>query len=264
MNFKSRAVAEAVAEIEHPPPAFTDDALALRFAERHAGSLRYVATLGKWSLWDGQRWQIDETLMARHHAREVCRAASAECNQAKIAKLIASAKTISAAERLAQADRRIAATVDEWDVAPLIFGPGNSGRTVRKIASQRLLALRRILRVPRLYGMRFSLGSPTIRPNSSSTCAEWPVIRSLGQHKSTRCFFSMDLAQTARPHSLMRLPAVPAIIIGRPYRDLHCLIARSTPHGTGGLTWRAHCHCHRDRGRKTLGRITDQIAYRRR
>jgi putative DNA primase/helicase len=127
MNFKSRALAEVVAEIERRPPEFTDDSLALRFAEQHTNSLRYVATLGKWFLWDGQRWQTDDTLMARHRAREICRGASAECNQEKVAKLIASAKTISAVERLAQADRRIAATVDEWDADPWILNtPGGT------------------------------------------------------------------------------------------------------------------------------------------
>jgi putative DNA primase/helicase len=127
MNFKSRALAEVVAEIERRPPEFTDDSLALRFAEQHTNSLRYVATLGKWFLWDGQRWQTDDTLMARHRAREICRGASAECNQAKVAKLIASAKTISAVERLAQADRRIAATVGEWDADPWILNtPGGT------------------------------------------------------------------------------------------------------------------------------------------
>ena len=34
---------------------------------------------------------------------------------------IASAKTVAAIERLAKADRRIAATTDQWDVDPDIF-----------------------------------------------------------------------------------------------------------------------------------------------
>jgi putative DNA primase/helicase len=127
MNYHNSEMAEAVESDGRRPPKFTDDALALRFAERHATSLRYVASLGKWFLWHGQRWEIDNTLVARHRAREVCRAVSAECNQAKVAKLIASAKTISAVERLAQADRSIAAIVDEWDADPWILNtPGGT------------------------------------------------------------------------------------------------------------------------------------------
>jgi hypothetical protein len=35
------------------PPAFSDEALALRFAERHAEDLRFVAAWGKWLVWNG-------------------------------------------------------------------------------------------------------------------------------------------------------------------------------------------------------------------
>src|SRR3954449_13440548 len=72
------------------PPEFTDDALALRFSDQQRDRLRYVAALGKWLIWDGRRWIFDDTLLARHRAREACRAASAECKEAKVAKLIAS------------------------------------------------------------------------------------------------------------------------------------------------------------------------------
>ena len=97
------------------PPAFTDEALALRFAEEHADDLRYVAAWGKWLSWDGRRWRIDDTLHAFDQARKVCRAAAAECNKPKLATTLASAKTVAAVERLAKADRRLAATADQWD-----------------------------------------------------------------------------------------------------------------------------------------------------
>ena len=35
------------------PPAFSDEALALRFAELHADDLRFVAACGKWLSWTG-------------------------------------------------------------------------------------------------------------------------------------------------------------------------------------------------------------------
>jgi putative DNA primase/helicase len=80
-------------------PEFTDDALALRFAEEYEGSHRYVAALGKWFLWDGMRWKPDETLAARNNARLICRRAANECNSPRAAKNIASGKTVSAAHR---------------------------------------------------------------------------------------------------------------------------------------------------------------------
>src|SRR5215208_3391713 len=107
------------------PPEFTDDAIALEFAEQHADELRFVATLSKWLSWDGQRWLFDETLSARDRARHVCRETSTKCNEVRIAKTIASAKTVSAVERLAQADRRLAATVNQFDADPwLLNTPG--------------------------------------------------------------------------------------------------------------------------------------------
>jgi putative DNA primase/helicase len=111
----------AQAQQEWRPPAFCDDALALRFAERHADELRYVAKWATWMHWDGARWQPDETLAAFDRARVICREAAAECNKAKLAKELASAKTVAAIERLARADRRLAATVDQWDSDPWLL-----------------------------------------------------------------------------------------------------------------------------------------------
>ena len=103
------------------PPAFTDEALALQFAERHADDLRFVAAWGKWLSYTGTHWKIDDTLEAFDHARRVCRDAAASCNKGKLASALASAKTVAAVERLARADRRLAATTDQWDAAPWLL-----------------------------------------------------------------------------------------------------------------------------------------------
>jgi len=102
------------------PPAFADDALALRFSRLHAGDLRYTAAWGRWSVWNSTRWKCDETCRVMDLARHVCREASAECEE-KIAPRIASAVTIAAVERLARADRCHAATVDQWDADPWLL-----------------------------------------------------------------------------------------------------------------------------------------------
>ena len=100
-------------------PAFSDEALALEFAERHASNLRFVAAWNRWLFWNGAHWQFEETLRAWDFAREVCRDAAARCNRGKTANAIASAKTVYAVERLARSDRKIAATVGQWDADPL-------------------------------------------------------------------------------------------------------------------------------------------------
>jgi len=110
---------------ETRPPAFTDEALALRFAEEHTGRLRYVEVWGRWLTWDGTRWQFDDTLAAYDLVSEICRTASVECNRENTAAALASAKTVAAVERLARSDRRLAATVDRWDLDPwLLNTPG--------------------------------------------------------------------------------------------------------------------------------------------
>jgi hypothetical protein len=76
--------------------AFSDDALALRFAELHAGDLRYVAKWSIWMRWDGTRWQADDTLAVFDSARAVCRAA-AESAKPPLAQDLTSAKTVAAA-----------------------------------------------------------------------------------------------------------------------------------------------------------------------
>lgn len=109
------------------PPEFTDESLALRFAAKHASDLRYVAAWGSWFEWDAMRWKRDDTLRAFDLARAICRTASAECNREKTASMMASAKTVAAVERLAKADRRLAATVDQWDADPwLLNTPGGT------------------------------------------------------------------------------------------------------------------------------------------
>jgi putative DNA primase/helicase len=119
---------------EQPPPAFTDEELALRFSDLHKDRLRYVAPWGRWLIREPAVWRFEETLKAFDLARAICRQAAAECNT-KDAKGIASANTVGAVERLAKADRRHAATVDQWDADPwLLNTPGGvvdlrAGRT---------------------------------------------------------------------------------------------------------------------------------------
>jgi putative DNA primase/helicase len=94
-------------------PAAAEDSIALLFAERHAAELRHVAAWGWWLSYDGSRWARDTTLHAFDRARAICREIAADCEKA--AGAVASAKTVAAVERLAKADRRLAATVSQWD-----------------------------------------------------------------------------------------------------------------------------------------------------
>jgi putative DNA primase/helicase len=109
---------KAIDFIGHISPEFSDDSLALHFAAEYDRNFRYVAQQGKWYRWDGFRWLMDETLDARNAVRQLCRRESAKCNKPGAAKQVASRKTASAVEYMAQADRRLVATVEQWDADP--------------------------------------------------------------------------------------------------------------------------------------------------
>jgi putative DNA primase/helicase len=94
------------------PPATSEDALALTYAERHADDSRYVAAWGRWLVYDGWRWVFDTTLHAFDRARVICREFAPQSSKPAA---VASAKTVAAVVQLARADRRLAATVEQWD-----------------------------------------------------------------------------------------------------------------------------------------------------
>lgn len=103
----------------------TEDALALAFTRRYHRDWRYVAAWGRWLVWDGQRWRTEDTLAATDLIRSVCRQTALRADNPKVAAKLASSGTVSGVERLARADRRHAATTDEWDADPwLLNTPG--------------------------------------------------------------------------------------------------------------------------------------------
>ena len=103
----------------------TEDALALAFTRRYHRDWRYVSTWGRWLVWDGNRWRTEDTLAATDLIRSVCRHAAVRADNPKVAAKLASASTVGGVERLSRADRRHAATTDEWDADPwLLNTPG--------------------------------------------------------------------------------------------------------------------------------------------
>jgi putative DNA primase/helicase len=103
------------------PPEYADDAIALRFSQRYGDDLRYTALWGRWRRWDGTRWRQDDTLVVFDLIRKYCRLVSAGCEDDKLSRRLTSAETVYAVERLIRADRRHAATVEQWDSDPLLL-----------------------------------------------------------------------------------------------------------------------------------------------
>ena len=103
------------------PPKFSDDALAQKFAERHGGDLRYIAAWSHWYAWAGAHWELESTLDAFDRARAICRVAASEADKPGTKIRLTAAKTVAAVERLAKADRRIAATIEQWETDADLF-----------------------------------------------------------------------------------------------------------------------------------------------
>jgi putative DNA primase/helicase len=96
-----------------PAPEPTDDRIADAFADEHRNDLRYVAAWGKWFEWRDGCWREEKTLRAFDLIRKTCKAQGVE--RAGMAKLV------GAVHALARADRRLAATIEQWDADPMLL-----------------------------------------------------------------------------------------------------------------------------------------------
>jgi putative DNA primase/helicase len=103
---------------------FTEDALAQRFADRHADDLRFVALKGYWFKWEGARWWQEDTLLAFELARQSIRQDKKDYGNGKPPPGVSNGKTIAAVERIAKADRLLAARLDQFDAADSLLNTG--------------------------------------------------------------------------------------------------------------------------------------------
>ncbi len=99
----------------------SDDALALAFTRRYYRDWQYVAAWKQWIVWDGLRWRVEPTLRALDVVRLVCRDVALKANDPKLAAKLVSNGTVKGVENMARADRRHAATTDEWDANPWLL-----------------------------------------------------------------------------------------------------------------------------------------------
>lgn len=89
----------------------TEDEVALDVVELYPG-YRWVNTWHRWKRWDGKVWLDDSTLQVYDQIRQHCRNISWSAdNEVELRR----AKFIAAVETLCRSDRRVAATVDQWD-----------------------------------------------------------------------------------------------------------------------------------------------------
>lgn len=112
---------------EAPLPAqFSEDNLARHWVMRHGKNWRYVAAWGAWYEWCGDHWKKEPTLKTYELARNITREAIQWDGIKPSEKLrVNSGKTASAMLQFVKADRKIAATAEQWDTNPMLLGvPG--------------------------------------------------------------------------------------------------------------------------------------------
>ena len=96
----------------------TEDSLALSFVDQEP-QLRYVAQWGQWMRWKESVWLRDNTLETFDRIRRHVRIEEPK------EPMFLKAHVISAVEKFARADRRIAATVDQWDAQDELLNTPN-------------------------------------------------------------------------------------------------------------------------------------------
>lgn len=116
---------------EEPLPAsMSEDALADHFATQHAPSWRYVKAWSAWFEWRSDGWYRDDTALIDRLAVQLTRQAlywpeAASLTTPDSRRRLNSKRTAGNLRDIAGTDRRIAATVDQWDQHPMLLGvPG--------------------------------------------------------------------------------------------------------------------------------------------
>ncbi|QJF51096.1 hypothetical protein G3256_07950 [Roseobacter ponti] len=111
----------ALSAAGHGAPEFSDDALAAEFVAVDGENWKCVRSLGQWFHWDGRRWAPDETNLIRESIRRTCRTVSLTAKRKTTAQRIASARTISAVERIIASDPMVTALVGDFDSHPMLL-----------------------------------------------------------------------------------------------------------------------------------------------
>lgn len=116
-------------DAEPMPQAMSEDAIASEFSNLHCGKWRYVKTWNQWFEWRGDGWHRDETAKIDRLAVEITRQALYWPDAGQLTpdgkRRINSKRTAGNVRDISMNDRRIAATVDQWDRDPWLLGvPG--------------------------------------------------------------------------------------------------------------------------------------------
>jgi putative DNA primase/helicase len=110
-------------EAPKKPTPTTQDGLASVFVRRHGNDLKFNHTDGHWYSWSGICWGKQETRLAFHWCRLICREfAKQQSEHRKVYAELKRVSTASAVERFAQSDPKVAVTHEAFDRNPWLLG----------------------------------------------------------------------------------------------------------------------------------------------
>lgn len=106
-----------------PPPGFSDQELAQVCAEKYKDVLRYTALRSTWMWFDGKRWQEEKTLLAFDLVANALREVAGRLREKdkKYRAELLSARKRASVENMMRHDRRMAATMEQWDTHPWLL-----------------------------------------------------------------------------------------------------------------------------------------------
>jgi putative DNA primase/helicase len=104
-----------------PNDIVTEDSAAQQFVELHGDKLRHCHSQGKWFLWNGFHWEIINTNLAFHWARELARDLAEDQPDRKRYKISATSFA-AGVERFGKSDPKVAVTMEYWNRDPWLLG----------------------------------------------------------------------------------------------------------------------------------------------
>jgi putative DNA primase/helicase len=99
----------------------TEDSVATQFIEQHGDKLRFCHSRGRWLHWKGNYWEINNTHLAFHWARELARQLAEDQNKRNRIK-IESTGFATGVEKFARHDPAVARTLLEFDRDAWLLG----------------------------------------------------------------------------------------------------------------------------------------------
>ena len=121
-NYNSREAGHnnPPATMEEFAPEFSEEGLALAFAECHSNRFRWVQEWACWMEWTGVHWHKVKTLAVYDLIRKLCREAAERVNTAapdgeKLAADLNTAKKRAAVQIITRSDKRFEAVSEQWD-----------------------------------------------------------------------------------------------------------------------------------------------------